>query len=219
MAPKRDAMSPTAQTVPAGIAPVAVDAVREEEVLRANTWSLLAALFASPPGEELLELLREIDTVAEEEGAIAVHWRLLRLASARVSTAHINDEYHDCFIGISRGELMPYGSWYLTGFLMDRPLAQLRADLAQLGIARQSDVHEPEDHIAALCEVMAILISEGGNEALETQRSFFEQHIAPWAGTFFRDLQEARSANFYRSVGGLGEAFMETEQQYLAMLA
>ena len=135
MAPKRDAISPTAQTAPAGTAPATVVAVQAEEVLRANTWSLLAALFAAPPGEELLELLREIDTVAEEEGAMAVHWRLLRLASERVSTAHINDEYHDCFIGISRGELMPYGSWYLTGFLMDRPLAQLRADLAQLGIA------------------------------------------------------------------------------------
>ncbi|UCE90632.1 MAG: molecular chaperone TorD family protein [Pseudomonadota bacterium] len=211
-------MSPTAQTATADTVPETIPALPTEDALRANTWSLLAALLAAPPGDELLGLLRQIDPSTEGEGAMAVHWRLLRLASEHSGAAQINDEYHDCFVGISRGELMPYGSWYLTGFLMDRPLAQLRADLTRLGIARQGDVHEPEDHIAALCEVMAILISEGGHDALAFQSSFFAQHIAPWAGAFFRDVQQARSANFYRSVGGLGEVFMATEQQYLAML-
>lgn len=103
----------------------------------------------------------------------------------------------------------------MTGFLMDRPLAVLRGDLRALGIERQADVKEPEDHAAALCETMAMLVAEGHD--LEGQRRFFQSHVGPWMGTFFRDLGEAPSAAFYRAVGQFGEQFIRFESGYLTM--
>ncbi|MDX1529573.1 MAG: molecular chaperone TorD family protein, partial [Gammaproteobacteria bacterium] len=129
----------------------------------------------------------------------------------------LDDEYHDLFIGIGRGEVIPYGSWYLTGFLMDRPLAVLRGDLAELGFERQQDVKEPEDHIAALCEIMAMLITNEEHD-IAVQRRFFQAHIEPWGRTFFQDLQKAKTARFYRAVGQFGEQFVDFEQKYLSLL-
>jgi TorA maturation chaperone TorD len=54
---------------------------------------------------------------------------------------------------MSRGELLPYGSYYLTGFLNERPLARLREDLQALCIERVEKQCEPEDHAAILCEI------------------------------------------------------------------
>ncbi len=110
---------------------------------------------------------------------------------------------------------MPFASWYQTGFLMEKPLAVLREDLAALGFERQSDTHEPEDHVAALCEVMAILISDG--QDLSRQAEFFNAHLAPWLDHFFSDLSTAKNAVFYRAVGRLGRAFIEFERNYLSM--
>jgi TorA maturation chaperone TorD len=122
------------------------------------------------------------------------------------------------FIGLGRGELVPYGSWYVTGFLMERPLAELRVDLKRLGMERQEDVHEPEDHVAALCETMSLLVLSGDEAPFDEQREFFSKHLAPWIGRFFGDLAAAPSAHFYRSVGLLGERFMEVERTYFSML-
>jgi TorA maturation chaperone TorD len=114
---------------------------------------------------------------------------------------------------------MPYGSWYTTGFLMDRPLGVLRQELATLGFERQADVHEPEDHVAALCETMALIIGSENEIPFDTQRKFFSDHMGHWLGKFFGDLQQAKSARFYRAVGQLGEQFIEIEKRYLEMLA
>jgi TorA maturation chaperone TorD len=111
---------------------------------------------------------------------------------------------------------VPYGSWYLTGFLMEKPLGDLRRDLAELGYERQENVHEPEDHVAALCEVMALLISDDGLP-FGSQRRFFETHVSSWIETFFNDLEQAKAADFYRAVGRLGGAFIRLEKQYLSM--
>ncbi|HEY5645072.1 MAG TPA: molecular chaperone TorD family protein, partial [Pseudomonadales bacterium] len=121
------------------------------------------------------------------------------------------------FVGIGRGELVPYGSWYMTGFLMDQPLAILRRDLAELGFERQEDIKEPEDHVAALLETMGLMIGEG-DTSLDVQRRFFQSHMGPWMKTFFLDLQKANAARFYRAVGQFGEQFIEFERKYLTML-
>lgn len=188
---------------------------RQDQV-RANTYSLLAALLAAPPMQPMLDMLRRID--AADDTRFGASWDMLQLAARYASVEALDDEYHDLFIGISRGEIVPYGSWYLTGFMMDRSLAYLRRDLDRLGIERQQDVCEPEDHAAALCESMAVVISSPEELGLDTQRRFFEQHMAPWMAIFFRDLQAAKSANFYRAVGRLGEQFVNLEKQYLTML-
>ncbi len=188
------------------------------DALRANTYSLLAALFAAPPREPILERLRCIDRIDEaDEVVLGPAWTALRQSGEGADVATLDDEYHDLFIGLGRGELVPYGSWYMTGFMLDQPLAVLREDLKRLGFERQKDVKEPEDHVAALLETMALLISEG--EALPTQARFFERHMATWMKTFFLDLQQAKTARFYRAVGQFGEKFMDLEQRYLTMLA
>lgn len=130
-------------------------------------------------------------------------------------------EYHDLFIGVGRGELLPFGSYYLTGFLNEKPLADLREDLAELGFERAMGVSEPEDHIATLCDVMANLVAdtaEGGATLYEQER-FFTAHMKPWAGKFFADLKSAKKADLYRSVGEIGSLFMQIEEEGFSMIA
>ena len=188
--------------------------------LRANTYRFLAALLAAPPSDELLHLLEhgqdhEMDGPEHKDAPLAEAWQMLRLAAREADAAQLDDEYHALFIGLGRGELVPYASWYLTGFLMDRPLAYLRQDLQYLGIERQQDVSEPEDHVAALCEAMVEIIDAGEDIPSHWQRKFYSDHMAPWMGMFYRDLQQAKCACFYTAVGRLGEAFMNLEDQYL----
>jgi TorA maturation chaperone TorD len=193
--------------------------VAQDESLRANTYSLLGALLAAPPAPSLLHLLTQI-TPATGAGRddLATAWEVLRLAGERASVESLDDEYHELFVGIGRGELVPYGSWYMTGFLMDQPLAILRRDLAELGFQRQQETKEPEDHVAALLEIMGLLIGES-DASVDVQRRFFQSHMAPWLNTFFLDLQKAQAARFYRAVGQFGEQFIVFERKYLTMLA
>lgn len=189
----------------------------QDERLRANTYGLLGALLAAPPAEHLIQLLRNI-TPAEVGGdELASAWEVLRLAGGRANVASLDDEYYELFVGIGRGELVPYGSWYMTGFLMDKPLAVLRRDLAELGFERQESTKEPEDHAAALLETMGLMIGEG-DISVDVQRRFFQSHMGPWMKTFFLDLQKASAARFYRAVGQFGEQFIEFETKYLTML-
>ena len=192
-----------------------------QDVMRANTYGLLAALLAKPLTAQLLDLVSHIDDEAAsaEQGAMASAWKMLALAARRATLDGLDDEYHDLFIGIGRGEVVPYGSWYMTGFLLDKPLVELRNDLQALGIERQDGVREPEDHVAALCETMSMIINDGAAIGFEFQRRFFSCHVEPWMGLFFADLQQATSAVFYRAVGHLGQQFLEIEQRYLGMPA
>ncbi len=188
--------------------------------LRANTYGLLAALLSAAPTEEMLDVLAAIEVPEEPGNGLAPAWRMLGLAARRTKAQAVADEYHALFIGITRGEVVPYGSWYLTGFLMDRPLARLRADLIRLGFERQADVHEPEDHAASLCEVMGLLLSEENDaQAEDAAKAFFAEHLAPWLEMFFADLQEAGSAALYRAVGYLGQQFVQLERRYWALPA
>jgi TorA maturation chaperone TorD len=187
-----------------------------EEPPRVNAWSLLGRLLAAPPDEEILDMLSRSEAAASAgDNLMAAAWDLLAQAAGKTSPAELEDEFQDLFIGVGRGELMPYGSWYLTGFLMEQPLARLRGELGTLGFARREGVSEPEDHAAALCDVMAMISSGGDAAPVEVQSGFFSRHIAPWMGRFFRDMQQAPSARFYRAVGQLGEQFVALEGQFL----
>lgn len=190
-----------------------------EEIWRTGAYGLLARLLGAPPDRAGLELTAGVARDPEDgeasEGPLAAAWKGLAGAAREAEPEAVDDEYHDLFIGLGRGELVPYASWYLSGLLMEEPLVRVRQDLSALGFERRSGNRDPEDHIAALCEVMAMLIRDG--EPLERQRWFFAEHLAPWAGRFFRDLQEAEAARFYRAVGALGAPFVELEEQHLAM--
>jgi TorA maturation chaperone TorD len=173
-------------------------------------------LLAAPPDRPLLASLADLSADGTELGRAFAR---LAEAAGTATPARAAEEYHDLFIGLTRGELLPYGSYYLTGFLNEKPLAELRDALAGLGIARADDVKEPEDHVAALCEVMAGLIdgAYGAPQPLAVQRGFFETQMAPWVGRFFADLEGAQAAVFYAAVGRLGRRFIEIESTAFAM--
>ena len=201
---------------PVNPAPEAED-VSGENRIRASTYALLAALLAAPPKRDLVQQVAAIDaSESEPDSLFGRVWRSLREAALAAAPEDLDDEYHALFIGFGRGELVPYGSWYITGFMMDKPLAVLRADLSHLGFERSGQVSETEDHACALLEVMAMIVDEG--HGLGSQRHFFSRHIDPWMGSFFRDLRDAKSASFYRAVGEFGMRFMDFEREYLAML-
>lgn len=190
-----------------------------DDAVRANVYGLLGALLARPPTREVLDLVRRIPRPGKSEsGELATAWETLRLAGERANVQALDDEYHDLFIGLAHGELIPYASWYLTGMLMDQPLVYLRRDLAQLGFEREANVKEPEDHAAALLETMGLIISSEEDIGFDAQARFFQNHIAPWMESFFQDMQKAEAARFYRAVGQLGEQFLKLEKQYLTML-
>lgn len=179
------------------------------EAERAQLFALLGRLLASAPDPVLLRSLAALPA-----GSAALGAALGRVAAAarEAAPAALEREFHDLFIGVGRGELLPYGSYYLTGFLHERPLAALRSDLGRLGVARAPGIPEPEDHIAFVCETYAGLLAgvfPGGAEAAE---EFFARHIGPWAARFFADLEGAAAAQFYRPVGALGRLAVEIEQ-------
>lgn len=186
----------------------------DEDALRGCVYRLLARLLAAPPDEPALAVARGLAGDATPFGAaLEALARVARTTTPEAAAA----EYHDLFVGLGRGELVPYASYYLTGFLNERPLAAVRGDLARLGLARAGGSCEPEDHAASLCEAMARLI-EGGR-GLDVQRGFFDRHLSPWAGKFFADLERARAARFYMPVGTLGRVFVEIESAAFAMAA
>ena len=193
--------------------------IAEEERLRADLYDFLAALLARPPDRALLDKAASL-TGDDSELGRSIH-ALSRVAGATTEKA-AESEYTTLFIGVGRGELLPYASYYLTGFLNEKPLATLRNDMAGLGMQRAFAVYEPEDHIASLMEMMAGMIRGrfGVQPAsLEDIKRFFNRHLAPWAGHFFTDLEGARNSVFYAPVGSAGRAFMEIEKEAFRMTA
>ena len=193
-----------------------VQGIAEEDALRARFYGLLAHLLAGPPGSETLENLTHLEGDDTEMGRALVD---LAAAAATIAPAQAETEFNALFIGLSEGELIPYGSYYLTGFLYEKPLADLRWDMDSLGIARSEGVSEPEDHIASLCEVMHGLIvgAFGKPTDAETQRKFFDAHVSSWASRFFTDLETAEQAVLYRPIGTVGRSFMAIEREAFSM--
>jgi TorA maturation chaperone TorD len=194
------------------------EASPEDDVnlLRAHQYGLLALLFGRAPTAEVLARVAELRGDASPLGLAHIH--LAEMAAAHDADA-LSREYFDLFVGIGRGELLPYGSYYLTGFLHERPLARVREDLARLGIERVEGQREPEDHIAILCEVMAGLCAGHFEAEPGGDRAFFERHLEPWAARFFADCEASRHGRFYRAAGAVGRIFMEIEAQAFAMKA
>ncbi|AXT70861.1 molecular chaperone [Vibrio sp. dhg] len=180
---------------------------QQEQTLRTEIYLILSALFRSAPTEEMLEFLKSLE-VEPSASAMQQAWIALQLAAEKAERETLEDEYQDLFIGIGRGEVVPFGSWHRTGSMMEKPLADIRHDLDLLGIERAENVKEPEDHISALCEVMAMLTDE--EEGL--QQAVFNKHLAPWFSAFNRQLENAESANFYKPAAQLCNAFLTLEQ-------
>lgn len=193
-----------------------------EDQARADLYALIACLLLTPPDAALLADLAAADSLPSRQidNPLDLAWEKLVLA-AQVTDVHaIREEFDALFVSIGVPPVNPYASLYLSGFMMEKPLAALRTDLAQLGLGRRSGVGELEDHLAALCETMRLLISGGPGaerKSRQSQKAFFEKHIAPWYERCAGDIRAAGGANFYRHVASLIEAFLDIEKQAFDM--
>lgn len=194
----------------------AAPVIAEEDRLRADLYDFLGAILARPADAELL---RRCAALTGDESGLGQAIQALARVAAVSSPRAVESEFTALFIGLGRGELLPYASYYLTGFLNEKPLASLRRDMAARGMRRADNVYEPEDNIASLMEMMAGLIRGrfGAPASLADQKTFFGRHVGPWAGHFFADLEAARSSVLYASVGAVGRVFMEIEAEGFRM--
>lgn len=191
--------------------------VAAEDRARADLYGLIANLFYAAPSAELLNAIAAADGVCVDTDAtpFCTAWRRLQQACRDADPAAVREEFDRLFVGVGRGLVLPYASFYLTGFLMEKPLARLREDLTRLNLAKQSAVGEPEDHLAAICDVMRFLIL-GSDEQLpadlDRQREFFDRYLKPWYARLCEDLQTAKTAVFfYFSAAALALAFFDLE--------
>jgi TorA maturation chaperone TorD len=188
--------------------------IDEVDAARAQEYALLAVLLARAPDADLLQRLA---TLRGDASPLGVAHAALAEAASRATSTQVEREFFNLFIGLGRGELLPYGSYYQTGFLHERPLARLREDLLKLGIERAAGQVEPEDHVAILCEIMAGLAGGRFAAPAGADRDLFEKHLAPWVRRFFADLESAAEADFYHRIGALGRVFMDVEREGFAL--
>lgn len=196
--------------------------VTAEDQARADLYALIARLLLAPPDAALLANLSEADSLASHraDNPLDRAWEKLILAAGIVDEDAIRNEFNALFISTGNPQVDPYASLYLAGFLNEEPLSRLRTDLTQLGLMRIPGVCELEDHLAALCETMRLLITgeQGGRQQpVERQKIFFEKYIAPWYGHCMDDVRSAHGANFYRLIADFAQAFLDVESQAFEM--
>ena len=186
--------------------------IAPEDQVRASLYALLGTLLLQIPDQTTLDHLSALEG---ESGDVGSAINTLSQIAKSMTPASVEREYNVLFIGVGRGEVLPYASYYLTGFLHEKPLADLRGKMRELGIQRKQGISEPEDHLGALCEMMAGMITGAFGEPmpLQAQKEFFNAHIAPWAAHCFSDLEKAESAVLYAPVGSLGRLLMGIEQE------
>lgn len=194
---------------------IAIDA---EDRLRGDLYNFLGLMLSGPPDQLLLDQCAGLSGDDSELGkAISGLSRVAKASKPR----KVESEFNALFVGLGRGELLPYASYYLTGFLNEKPLATLRSDMTAQGMSRAANVFEPEDNIASLMEMMAgMIVGRFGTPAtLDQQKSFYNKHIAPWAGHFYSDLEAAKNSILYASLGAVGREFIEIEREAFRMTA
>ncbi len=192
--------------------------IASEDRLRADLYNFLGLMLSGPPDQVLLDQCAGLSGDDSTLGtAIAGLARVARATKPKT----VESEFNALFIGLGRGELLPYASYYLTGFLNEKPLATLRTDMATRGMTRAQNVYEPEDNIASLMEMMGgMIVGRFGLPAsLDDQKTFFSKHISPWAGHFYSDLEAAKNSVLYASIGSVGKTFMEIEREAFRMTA
>ncbi|WP_377188555.1 TorD/DmsD family molecular chaperone [Ruegeria meonggei] len=192
--------------------------VPAEDRLRADFYNFIGLLLSAPPDQMLLN---QVAGLSGDETDLGQAIRAMARVAKVTKPAAAEREFNALFIGLGRGELLPYASFYLTGFLNEKPLAQLRNDMAVRGITRAQNVFEPEDNIASLMEMMAGMIVGrfGAPALLEDQKAFWNKHIGPWAAHFYSDLEAAENSVLYASIGTAGRVFMEIEREAFRMTA
>jgi TorA maturation chaperone TorD len=205
------------QVVPISVSP----RVAPEDQARADCYAMLAALVADAPAAELLRALAAAPRLAESDNApLARAYNRLLDASAAVDSDAARQEHLDLFVGVGKSEVDPHASHWRRRLGGDHSLAQLRADLAELGLARLPASSLYEDHFAALCETMRMLIA--GDElrapgSVDQQRAFFARHLDGWTDAFCAAISASPLANYYKRVSEFVVVFMAVERDSLAI--
>jgi len=199
-------------------APVAVQhRLEPEDRARANFYAILAGLFADVPDAALLAAIGRSEPLEEaESGSLPLAWNRLVAACRVMDPEAARQEYTDLFVGTGRAELNLHGSHWRSGFMMEKPLAELRGRLAAMGLAGRDSGVVVEDHLGALCEVMRVMITghqRSGPASVAEQRQFFESEIAPWFERCCGAIDKSQVANFYRSVAEFATEFLRLEQE------
>ena len=193
-----------------------IDNINEEDQLRADMYSFLANLLRAEPDEKLVNQLK---VLVSDNSPIGKSIKILSKLASSLDLPTIRDEYVRIFVGVGRGEILPFASYYLTGFLKDKPLAKLRQDMQEIGIKLQDNVKEPEDHIASIFDMMSGLILGNFEKrySIVEQKEFFNKHLAPWVDLLMRDIESSKIAVFYSPIGTIGKEFMEIERASFSM--
>jgi len=202
--------------------PIPVSSALDEETARAEVYGLLAALYYAPPSPDLLSQLRVAVTEAPAAGGFLEEpWRQFVGVVRELSDEQVANEYDALFGGVGKPEVYLFGSYYLSGFLNEKPLAALRGDLATLGLARDETMPETEDHFACVCEVMRYLIAGDDVEVanLTQQQKFFSAHVQPWATPMCDAITAHPKARFYAALAGFTAAFVSVETQGFDLMA
>jgi TorA maturation chaperone TorD len=195
--------------------------IAPEDEARAGIYALLSRLFAEPPTVPLLEALGTTDLWDEADGnPLAAAWNRLVMATGAMDVDAAEQEYTDLFVGVGKSAVNPHGSHWIAGFMMEKPLADLRTTLARIGLAREPGVSMLEDHLAAVFETMRILIAGRGDRRpapAAEQQAFFATHIAPWVFICCNAIEQCPVANYYRRVAEFANLFLAVERDSLAM--
>lgn len=189
-----------------------------EDAARADFYGLLARLFYAPPDPELLGALAAADELAVQDAhsPLALAWRELKERAAALDGEAARAEFETLFIGVGKAEVSPYAGAYVKQSRADRQLVALRQYLAEHELARQSGIHEPEDHVASLCDVMRHLIS-GARATQDMQRDFFMRYVWPSAVAFCDATEKSERSMFYRVTACFARRFFEVEHALLDM--
>jgi TorA maturation chaperone TorD len=198
-----------------GAAPLQFSA--PEEAARANFYALLARLFQAPPDQALLDSLAAEPDLEGADGELSLAWRELASTAAAADPEAIKLEFDTAFVGTGKAPVTLYACAYSIRYTNEAPLVQLRGELARLGLGRRAEVTDPEDHIAALCEVMRYLIAEQKRE-LSEQRAFFERWIWPSAEPLCDAISGSDATRFYRAVAPFAKAFLQLEHSAFQLL-
>ena len=192
-----------------------------EDQARADCYAVLARLYAEAPDRAFLDMLANAPRLADDDGTpLGTAWNRLAEASGAMDASAARQEYDDLFIGVGKSEVNLHGSHWRTGFMMEKPLANLRSDLSALGLARKGEATMVEDHLGALCEIMRMLIAGDAQRRsadIEVQRNFFRSHLLPWIFDCCAAIEQSSLANYYRRVAEFNRLFMAVERDSLAM--
>ena len=190
--------------------------IKEEDQLRADMYSFLANMIRTEPSQELLDSVKKL---TGDDSSIGKSIKLISKLASAMHVSEIQDEYVNLFVGVGRGELLPFASYYLTGFLNDKPLSKLRNNMNELGVVRIKEVKEPEDHVSSLFDIMSGMITGqfGKQYSITEQSNFFEKHLNSWIHLLMSDIESAKTAVFYAPIGSLGKEFINIEREAFRM--